>query len=1244
MSTKVNTNDSWSYLINKLQLPSDIKAWLQDTRLKEVEVSATGQHWNIVVDTSTLLPLSTIKTIEQRIAECTSTRPAVTVEQLSRHDKTLAPSDLWMATIATLSTEFPFLEPWLEKAYFELNDGILKITLGNEFTAHLVKAKRIDRAIQCFWAANGYNGIAVMVDYDETMALETEAEIEAAKDKELRQYLEEIDEKPQQKSVTNCIVVGETITGTVQPITSLEELGSKVLVEGHVTKWEIRKTKKGKTLLVFDLADEGDAVTVKTLLRKATEEQAAEAVGVGTWLRVKGELTFDRFAGEEIVWARAIEIITPKMRQDTAEDKRIELHLHTQMSSLDATTRLKDLFQLIAKWGHRAVAITDHGSVQAFPEAYELGHRYGIKVIYGMEGYLVDDESDPLRDKAPVYHIIILVKNQTGLKNLYSLVTLSHLKYFHRVPRLPRSLIEQHREGLILGSACEAGEVFQAILHDAPEEELRHRASFYDFLEIQPRGNNAFLVREGRLNEEQLLDINRSLVNLGKNLGRPVVATGDVHFLNPNDEILRRILLAGQKYSDADLQPPLYFKTTAEMLEEFNYLGEEVAYQVVVEGPASIAELVEDVQPVPSELSAPHISGAGTKIEQMAREQAEELYGVPLPDLVAKRLDKELDSIINNGYAVIYLIAHQLVNKSLEDGYLVGSRGSVGSSLVATLCGITEVNPLPPHYRCPKCRYSDFVTEGTVGSGYDLPAKDCPHCGTTLLKDGQDIPFETFLGFEGDKVPDIDLNFSGEYQAQIHRYTEHLFGRDHVFRAGTISTIAERTAYGFVKAYGDSRGLRLRRAQIDRLVAGLCGVRRTTGQHPGGLMIVPADRDVLDFTPVQYPANTKSDVRTTHFDYHSISDRLLKLDLLGHEDPTVLKMLEEMTGVNPRSVPLGDATTMGLFSGVTALGVTPEEIGTEVGTLGLPEFGTRFVRQMLVDTKPKTFSELVRISGLSHGTNVWLNNAQDLIRTGQATLPEVICTRDDIMLFLIKQGLDASWAFKIMESVRKGKGLTAEMETLMRENDVPEWYIDSCLKIKYMFPKAHAAAYVMMAFRIAYFKVYYPKAFYASYFSARVDDFDLEIVLKGPEYVKAYISELEAKGNDASVKEKGLLTVLEVVREMFARGLRFTPLNIDHSHPTRFLITDRGLLPPLVSVPGLGETAAENIVAARAERPFSSQEDLRQRGRLSRTLISILQEAGCLNHLPVDDQLNLFSKKAVSRDSENVTPKHAHLD
>lgn len=1221
---------TWQRMVSSFDLAPEIKEALRSTCLEKVEVTPDGREWALYLSGPYPLPAVALDELALALSATVESHPLVRVEYAvfaSLPD----PKDVWPEIAEELGRAFPFLRGWLANARWEISGDVFTLNLGNKFAVHLFLTRDGADYLRDLIAARTGRLFQVEVLASAEEEIEEEASLKARREEEIQQYLEEIreasrkEESPAAPPSTPEIIAGEPIKETARPISDLKELGSTAVVEGWVTRAEVQKTKKGKTLLQFDLADEGDAISVKALLKKKNEQDAAASVVPGCWLRVKGELTFDRFAGEEIIWAEAIQQIPPREDTDPEEEKRVELHLHTQMSALDATTRLSDLFATLARWGHRAVAITDHGSVQAFPEAYELGRQFGIKVIYGMEGYLVEDGVPPLDDKARVYHIIILVRNQAGLKNLYRLVTASHLDYFHRVPRLTRELLEEHRDGLIFGSACEAGEVFRALAEHEAEEEVRRRAAFYDYLEIQPRGNNAFLVREGKLSEKELLELNRRIVALGRELGKPVVATGDVHFLRPGDAILRSILLTGQKYADADLQPPLYLKTTREMLTEFAYLGEETAREVVISAPQQVASLVEEVQPVPSDLSAPRIPGAEEEIETMARRRAVELYGDPLPPLVARRLDRELQAIIANGYAVIYLIAERLVKKSLEDGYLVGSRGSVGSSFVATLCGITEVNPLPPHYRCPHCRYSEFIEDGSYGSGFDLPDKNCPRCGELMVKDGQDIPFETFLGFNGDKVPDIDLNFSGEYQSRIHRYTEELFGRDHVFRAGTISTIAERTAYGFVKAYADEHGLKWRRAQVERLVAGLTGVRRTTGQHPGGLMIVPDYCDILDFTPVQYPADAKdSAVVTTHFDYHSISSRLLKLDLLGHDDPTVLKMLQELTGVNPRSIPLDDPETLALFSGIGPLGVKAEDIRSEVGTLGLPEFGTRFVRQMLLETRPKSFSELVRISGLSHGTDVWVGNAQDLIRSGRATLSEVICTRDDIMLYLIAKGLEPSLAFKIMENVRKGKGLKPEMEEAMARHGVPEWYIESCRKIKYMFPKAHAAAYVMMAFRIAYFKVHYPAAFYATYFSVRADDFDLDLALKGPAAVAAKITELEAKGSEASAKEKGLLTVLEVALEMFARGLRFLPLDLARSDPTRFLITSEGLLPPLVSLPGLGRAAAENIVAARSERPFSSQEDLRIRARLSRSQMALLAQAHCLDNLPANEQLDLF--------------------
>ncbi|HHU32442.1 MAG TPA: PolC-type DNA polymerase III, partial [Clostridia bacterium] len=804
-------------------------------------------------------------------------------------------------------------------------------------------------------------------------------------------------------------------------------------------------------------------------------------------------------------------------------------------------------------------------------------------------------------------------------------ISLSHLDYFYRKPRIPRQELLKYKEGLMLGSACEAGELIQAILEGKSEEELLNIASFYDYLEVQPIQNNEFMLRKGIVDsEDDLRNINKTIIRLGKSLNKLVVATCDVHFLDPEDAIYRKILLCGQGYPD-EPQAPLYLRTTDEMLAEFDYLPEDVTREIVIDNTQKIADSIDEVLPIPEELYPPEIPGAEEQIVSMSMSRAKSIYGENLPKIVEDRLNKELNSIITHGFAVLYLIAHKLVKKSNDDGYLVGSRGSVGSSFVATMTGITEVNPLPPHYICPNCHHSEFILDGSYNCGADMPDKNCPQCGSKLKKDGHDIPFETFLGFEGDKVPDIDLNFSGEYQPRAHKYTEELFGKEYVYRAGTIATIAERTAFGFVKNYFEERNIKLRNAELSRLVSGCTGVKRTTGQHPGGLMVVPRHTDIYKFTPIQRPADdVKSNTITTHFDYHSISSRLVKLDILGHDDPTVIKMLEDLTGVDPKGIPLDEEKTMSIFSSVEALGITPEDINSSVGTFGIPEFGTRFVRQMLEETKPKKFSELVRISGFSHGTDVWLNNAQELIRSGTAKLSEAISTRDDIMLYLIYKGMEPKLSFKIMEDVRKGKGLKPEYEEAMIKANVPDWYIQSCKKIKYMFPKAHAVAYVTMAFRIAFYKVYYPTAFYTSFFTVRGDEFDVELISHGEKTVRDAIKEIEQKGNEASAKEKNLLTILEVALEMYCRGIKMRKIDLWQSDSTKFKIVDGEILPPFAALQGLGTTAAMNIVAARTSKKFTSVEDLRNRAKLSKTIIEGLREHGTLAELSETDQLSLF--------------------
>ena len=925
---------------------------------------------------------------------------------------------------------------------------------------------------------------------------------------------------------------------------------------------------------------------------------------------------------------------------------------------------MADLVKQAIKWGHKALAITDHGVVQAFPFCYDAAEGSDLKLIFGMEGYLISDRTmkgadvdqeptDTIKKsrtpKIRSHHIILLAQNETGLRNLYKMVTVSHLRHFNKRPLLPRDVISQYREGIIVGSACEAGELYQAVRSGASDAELEEIASFYDYLEIQPTGNNMFLVREGYCTVEDLKEHNRKIYELGKRLGKLVVATCDVHFLNPEDARLRTILQAAQNYKDADLQPPLYLHTTEEMLEEFAYLGEDIAYEVVVTNTNKIADMVQRIKPVPDrdQLYSPAIPGAEDAVRNLSYAKAHAWYGDKLPQIVEDRLKMELDAIIGNGFSVLYYIAHKLVKHSLDRGYLVGSRGSVGSSFVATMLDITEVNALKPHYRCPKCRHSEFFVHNEVDSGFDLPVKACPECGTEMVRDGHDIPFAVFLGFHGDKVPDIDLNFSGGYdpddpsphpmsdQEVAHKYTEELFGRDNVCRAGTIATVANKTAVGYIKKYYEENNRHVHPAKIAELVEGLAGIKRTTGQHPGGIMVVPRNMDIHYITPMNHPADKPDEPTiTTHYDYHSINDRLVKLDILGHDDPMVLKMLEKYMkeevdpDFDPKLIPVGDEETMRIFQNTTSLGVEPDDIGSTVGTYGIPECGTSFVRQMIHDVQPKNFSEVVRVSGYSHGTDVWLNNAQDLIKEGKP-VAETISTRDDIMTHLISKGVEPSLAFKTMEHVRKGKaakkGLEPKMLEAMKAAKIPDWYIKSCEKVQYLFPKAHAVAYVLMAYRIAYCKVHYPKEFYAAYFTVRATDFDYNNVSKGKTYVQNFIKSVYSQGFKASVQDKSTVTYLELANEMMCRGLVFERPDLYRSHAIKFKITENGLLPPLGSIGGVGEIAAKAISACSdVNNPFISWEDLKQRAGVGQNVLEALANAGVLKDLPESNQISLF--------------------
>lgn len=1330
----------------------------------------------------------------------------------------------WLDLVEYAGNTLPMSKAPLMNSKREIREEALVISYGNRFMASLLKNKNIEAVVR--YAARELFGIECRVSFCYDQALEQECEalepltlqIPAAS----FQRKEQAAEKAQvQQASPEGAILGRKIDEAAVDICEITEPVKSISVCGDIFKLEIIETKRGKKIIVYYITDYTSSMTVKLFPKPKDEEKVIEEVKEGSCVKIRGEILFDQYENELVMMARDIVKHSRIEKMDTAEEKRVELHLHTNMSSMDGITSVKDLVKTAAKWGHKAVAITDHGVVQAYPDAMDAAKKNNIKVIYGIEAYLVDDGAaivskpgsrtlddtfvvfdiettgfscsndriieigavkieggkisgmfsefvnpgisipykiieltgitddmvagsesiesvlprflefagdsvlvahnsnfdmsfikkncndlglecgNPVMDtvvlakyalpelsrykldtiakylkinmgshhravddantaatimlhcfklvkdkgiadlaslnseylknqdyrKLNTNHVILLSANQTGLKNLYKLVSTSNLDYFYKKPRMPRSLIESHREGIIVGSACEAGEIFRAVLSGKSDEELKELVSFYDYLEIQPVGNNMFMIRKGDVSGvEELKELNRKICSLGDSHNLPVVATCDVHFLHPRDEVYRKILMHGQKYSDAENQPPLFFRTTEEMLSEFSYLGEEKAREVVITNTNLIADMVGEVKPIPDETYPPKIEGAEEEIRTMVMNRVHELYGENYPEVIQKRLDKELNSIINNGYAVLYLIAQKLVQKSYDDGYLVGSRGSVGSSFVATMSGITEVNGLPPHYICRKCKSSEFIMDGSVSSGVDLPDKDCPVCGEKYHKEGHDIPFETFLGFEGDKEPDIDLNFSGEYQAVVHKYTEVLFGKGFVFKAGTIGTVAEKTAYGYVKKYVDEKGLNYTKAEIDRLAKGCTGVKRTTGQHPGGVMVVPADNDIHNFTPIQHPADDRdSDIITTHFDYHSISGRLLKLDILGHDDPTMLRMLQDLTGLDPKSVPLADEKVLSLFTKPDALGVTREDINCEVGSFGLPEFGTKFVRQMLVDTQPKTFSDLVRISGLSHGTDVWINNAQYFIKEGFTTLSECISTRDDIMVYLIYKGLPPKTAFSIMEKVRKGKGVSEEYEKIMLEHKVPEWYIESCKRIKYMFPKGHAVAYVTMAMRIAYFKVYYPREYYATYFTVRADDFDAEILIQDEEALTEKLKELNSLGNNLTQKDKGLITIIELSLEMYKRGIKFLRVDLYKSDAVKFLIEEEGIRLPINSLQGVGINAAKSIVNARAEGEFISREDLRMRGKVSKSVVETLDKHLCLRGLPESNQLSLFN-------------------
>ena len=1339
----------------------------------------------------------------------------------------------WHNIIYILKNICPAIEGWKKQIEYMCLDNMLKIKIPKDIFYEKLKKNNIEEVIRNILLEE------LGIDYEVKVEKAIGEKIDKKKliektDKEIEDLIKELDfdvkeEHDEEEGYVikdeydEHMIYGEDVNSLVHPIKDLNQNSKTVAIVGEIFHIENKELRNGKILSIMSITDNTSSINCKLFLNDLNKDKILNAVKEGSYVKIKGDVLFDTYQRELTMTISGIRAEVKPQREDTCKKgKRVELHAHTQMSSMDALCSTKKLVKQAAAWGHKAIAITDHGVVQAFPEAMDAGKSNNIKILYGVEGYLVEDNApviknandeslsqtfvvfdlettgfsnkndkiteigavkienfkvvdrfsqlinpqkdisykvqeltgitnDLIKDKPTIEevlpkfiefigdsvmvahnadfdmgfmqqkcreqniefkntsvdtltlartllphmkrfrlnliakelgvpllnhhravddaeatahifikflemiqkrggeklsdintilgnidytklttnHITLIAKNQAGIKNLYKIVSDAHINHYHRAPRILKSVLEQYKEGIIVGSACEAGEVFQAVKQNKSEEELERIISLYDYIEVMPIDNNRFMIDKGEVeDEEELRELNKRLIEVAKKFGKIPVATGDVHFIDKHEAVFRKVLKYSQGFKVDEEETYLHFRTTDEMLEEFKYLGEDLAYEVVVENTNKVADMVEDILPIPDETFPPRIEGSDKELRDMCNAKAERIYGSPLPDVVRKRLDRELNSIINNGYAVMYIIAQKLVTKSLADGYLVGSRGSVGSSLAATMSDITEVNPLPAHYVCenPDCKYSYFYEIGEWGSGADLPDKDCPKCGRPLKKDGHDIPFEVFLGFEGDKEPDIDLNFSGSYQPVIHKYTEVLFGEGHTYKAGTIGTVAEKTAFGYAKKFVEENDLNSTSAEVLRLANGCTGVKRTTGQHPGGIMVIPDYKDVYDITPIQYPANDPScGVITTHFDYHSISGRILKLDILGHDVPTIIRMIEDITGKIATEIPLDDKETMSLFTSTEALGVTPEEINCPIGCLAIPEFGTKFVRQMLLDTKPKTFAELVRISGLSHGTDVWLNNAQDLVVEGTVEFKEVISTRDDIMNYLIFKGLPPKMAFTIMESVRKGKGLKPEFIEEMKKNDVPDWYIGSCQKIKYMFPKAHAVAYVMMSFRLAYYKVHYPEAFYATYFTMKAEDFDADLIVKGLDAIKNKMDEITSMGNDATAKEKNMLTVLEVAYEMYARGIKILPVDIYESDAKEFkVVGEKQILPPMIALQGVGENAAIHIQQERGNGEFISKEDLQKRTKISKTVIETLTIHGSLDNMSEKNQLSLF--------------------
>ncbi|MGO5344072.1 PolC-type DNA polymerase III [Lactobacillus amylovorus] len=1433
-----NKNDLFLKLLKQVHFPDSFEdnELLQKGKIENVDVYAKEHRWDIHVFFDTPLQYDTYvalrKAIEESFASFVNVRFFVNTGDGS--DQYLP--KYWHYAVQNSNVLQPMAREFLAGQKPEKVDGRWVIPVDNNIIDGIIEQKALDD-LALEMRKYGFFNLKFITQVDQSSMennLQSLEERHEEHEKDMQKQFEQTPEKakPQPRQYpTKRTSYGKRKLDENAPITQIQDVedGTRnVVIEGNIFNIESRELKSGAVIFTGEITDYSDSIAFKKFVSDKEQIEQMSAIKPGTWAKMQGTATDDQYQHDVVFNISSFETVEHVGRTEKYEgdQKRVELHLHTNMSQLDATNTPTDFIKTAKKFGQKAIAITDHGDVQSFPEAYSTGKATGMKILYGVEANMIDDHALLVLNPAPmtyedrefvifdvettglssvydtiieigavkmkngevlerfdkfinphhplseqtinltsitdemvsaaddedvvikqfqdfygdrplcghnvqfdvgfvnaalrraglseitqpvvdtlevsrllhpeqnrhtldslakkynvslehhhranqdaeatgylmyklldafkkkynednlnnlngyaahgeVYkrarpsHMTVLAKDQKGLKNLYKLVSIASTKDFYRIPRTPKSDLANLHEGLLYGSGCWQGDVFVAMMQKGYDE-AREKAKFYDFLEVQPPATYSQLIADGLIkDEDQLEEIISNIYKLGKELNKPVVATGDSHYVEPHDAIYRTILISAQRSNPNrnKPQPDLHFYSTQEMLDAFSFLGDDIAKEIVIENTNKIADEISEIQPIKDGLYPPHIAHADEEMKKLTYDKAYELYGNPLPKIVKDRIDLELNSIISNGYAVIYLISQRLVAKSNKDGYLVGSRGSVGSSLVATMSGITEVNPLAPHYRCPKCKYSQFFENGEYGSGFDLPDKNCPKCGTPLVKDGQDIPFATFLGFHGDKVPDIDLNFSGDYQPVAHNFIRVMFGPDNSYRAGTIATVADKTAYGYAKHFDEERNLKLRNAELDRLASGIRGVKRTTGQHPAGIVVVPDDMDIYDFTPVSYPAD---DVNAawliTHYDFHSIHDNILKFDILGHDDPTMIRHLQDLSGIDPLTIPPDDPGVMSLFSSTKALGVTPEQIGSQTGTLGVPEFGTRFVRGMLEETKPTTFAELLQISGLSHGTDVWLGNAEDLVNNGTCKLKDVIGCRDNIMMDLIHWGVKPEVAFSTMESVRHGRGISDEnMAVLKKNKKIPDWYIPSCLKIKYMFPKAHATAYILMALRIAWFKVYYPEIYYTAYFSVRADLFDLVAMSHGKNTVKAAMKEIQDKGMDASAKDKSLLTVLEIANECLERGIKIKMVDIDQSEATDFKILDKHtILAPFNAVPGLGDNAAKQIVAARAEKKFLSKEDLAKRGKVSQTIMNYFEDNGVLEGMPDENQLSLF--------------------